>query len=166
MKEQKEKSPVLVISTIIFLALFIILPPLFRTLFPKDTSSNEGTTKVFSLLTCTKTSVDGYTITSKVKYTDDNPDRNTIIYTKIPQSEQQETLPTTTTRTATEEITFFKAITDIQVIEGENNMTIIIKEDNINNNSNNIELANYLLPQKKQQEYYEEQEYTCSITKF
>ena len=168
MQTKKEKSPVLVISTIIALAIFIILTPVFRVAFPKD-EPKENTTKTISLLTCTKTSTDSYIITSKVKYTDNIPDRNTIIYSKSSEEIQPQTSPPTTNnvaRSAIEEISFFKEITDIKVIEAENTTTVTIKQENIDNSIDNIELANYLLPLDEQQKYYQDQEYTCNITEF
>lgn len=168
MQTKKEKSPVLVISTIIALAIFIILPPVFRVAFPKD-EPKENTTETISLLTCTKTSTDSYIITSKVKYADNIPDRNTIIYSKSSQEIQPQTSSPTAnnaTRLAMDEISFFKGIKDIKVTETENTTTVTIKQENIDNNIDNIELANYLLPLDEQQEYYQEQEYTCSITEF
>ena len=49
---KKEKSPILVILTIFFLSLFIILPPTFRKLVPKE--EKKKTISKLTVVICNK----------------------------------------------------------------------------------------------------------------
>lgn len=166
-KQKKAKSPLLVIFTIFILAIFIILPPVFRNMFPKKEVPKNNNIKVRKvLLTCTKTMpTEGYEITSKVKYLNGKPDRNTIIYSKNTITQEPNQTPPTPeipVKTVAEELKFFSELQNIEVTEGDTTTTVVLNKDTISSNSNNLDLTNYFLPLGAQQKLYQEQGYECS----
>ena len=73
---KKEKSPVLVVLCIFLLSLFVVLPPTFRKLIPKnlvDTVSQNQQSKLV-IVSCNRIYQDElYQVNSKTKYVDGNP---------------------------------------------------------------------------------------------
>ena len=187
--EQNEKKlkgkKIAAITTIICLAIFNMLPPIFRQVFPKQEETKEvKETKKNEVLKCSKNVVlEGYSITSSFKYENNKPIKNTIIF-KILTEEEKQSLQTTesnnqtttteteqtsqeaiSTRTVAEEISFFKGILQDDLSQGETTITAIIDQNVITENENNLELANYFMTLKKQQAYYESQNYSCEVIK-
>ena len=70
MKQKKEKSTVLVLFTIFILLVFIVLPPVFRTVFPKTISNeiNQTTEKIDVLYYKLDDLEEGYNISIHVRY--------------------------------------------------------------------------------------------------
>lgn len=187
MTQKKPKSPVLVISAIIFLLIFIILPPVFRVLIPKQDVSVTEVKETF-ILSCEKNSLEeGYKIMSKLIYEDNSPTKNTISYIKnnatgtennnLEQGngnnsvvEENGTVDSNVSggndailiRTVTEEIEFFKAISGIKVNESESYTSVVITSNVVSSNNNNLELTNYFLSEDEQTLFFEERGFTCT----
>lgn len=186
--EQNEKKikgkKVAATTAIICLAIFNMLPPIFRQVFPKTEETKPvKVTKKKQVLKCSKDAVlEGYTVTSSFKYENNKPIKNTIIFKTLTEEEKQ-SLQTTdsntetntqvdqttkesiSTRTITEEIAFFKEILKDDLSQGETTTTAIIDKELVTANKNNLELANYFMSLKKQKAYYENQNYSCEIIK-
>lgn len=184
--EQNEKKikgkKVAAITAIICLAIFNMLPPIFRQVFPKpEETKTVKVTKKNQVLKCSKNVIsEGYTVTSSFKYENNEPIKNTIIFKTLTEEEKQSlqttdsntetttqidqtTKESVSTRTITEEIAFFKEILKDDLSQGETTITAIIDKEVITENKSNLELANYFMSLKKQQAYYENQNYSCEI---
>lgn len=169
MNKKKEKSPILVIATIIFLLLFIVLPPLFRVLFPKETvkAEEDVVPNVTNyILTCEKMLSDENTkVINEIVYKDGAAITNTITYMNYTSDiEQNASLDENvdTEKTISEELTYFKTIPGIQVTEDVDKTVVVIPKMVVTNNPENLDLANYLLDVTKQTSYLEGQGFTCT----
>lgn len=177
---KKPKSTILVICTILFLAIFIILPPVFRVMIPKEVKKKNVNNDSIILICDKEITEEGYAINSRIRYVGVKPQKNTITINKIVVSEQDgtdnlqpndqnipnNTLPNTTPDVSDNEkgivasqLEFFKSISGIEITEREDSTTILIKSSIAKNNS---DLLHYLQPIKKQQAYYENEGYMCS----
>lgn len=165
MKQKKEKSPILVFMTIAFLAMFIVLPPVFRAVSPKQVVTES---KKIILLSCEKISaVENYKITSKITYEKSKPVKNVINYlTYVASPGEGEFVGSgdVYVKTAAEEIALFRSFSDIKINENDTSISVTLKTENIENNSSNLELANYLQSNIDQQEmFYMSQGYSCEV---
>ena len=165
---KKEKSPIVVVLCIIFLSLFIILPPTFRTLIPKsktknNTSSSSNNPKII-LVNCNKIySNELYQVNSKTKFVNNSP-TNVITYQKL-DTLPDNYVPSTTpdTSTAESEITYFKSLVGIKVEESENMIRFTIDDSLLNSNPTDATLVNYLAADSDMQKLnYENIGYTCN----
>lgn len=177
---KKPKSTILVIFTILFLSVFIILPPVFRVMIPKEVKKKDVNNDNIILICDKEIAEEGYAINSRIRYIGDKPQKNTITINKIVVSEQDgsnntnsngenipnNTLPNTTPDVSNNDkgvvaaqLEFFKSISGIEITEREDSTTILIKSSIAKNNS---DLLHYLQPIKKQQAYYENEGYMCS----
>lgn len=168
MEKKKEKSPILVVMTIMFLLVFIVLPPLFRSLFPKKVEEIEEKPterSVNYILVCEKIlSSENVKVISEVVYKNDSAITNTITYTDYAtESVQNETNTETdaVVKTTAEEIAYFKTIPGVQVTEDVGKTVVVIPKMVVNNNPEDLDLANYLLDVSKQSSYFEKKDFTC-----
>lgn len=165
MKEKKPKSPILVFATMIFLLMFIVLPPLFRNLFPVEEIAEE--VKKDYMLTCIKVSTsENLRVVSKISYIDNVPMSNEIVYMPYAASSDEAAINDVDENilTAAEELALFRKSEGVLIADEDLNVVVSINEEVINNNSENLELANFLLPAVlEQQEYYEGQGYSCTL---
>lgn len=86
---KKERNPLVVILSIFFLSLFVILPPTFRNLIPREESNipSNGTNRSLVIVSCNKIYEDElYKVVSKSKYVNGKLNSNTITYTKLEQT--------------------------------------------------------------------------------
>lgn len=165
---KKEKSPVVVILCIIFLSLFIILPPTFRKLIPKqsissNTNQNDIKPKLI-IINCNKIFVNEmYQVNSKTKYVDSVP-TNTITYQKItslPEDYTQTSNDETTT--VEEEIAHFKSLVNINEVDQETSTRFVIDSNLVSSNPTDQMLINYLSNSPDSQKlYFESIGYTCN----
>lgn len=166
---KKEKSPVLVIFCIIFLSLFIILPPTFRTLIPKnlvddiDNNMSSSNPKLI-IINCNKIYPNElYQVNSKTKFVN-NKATNIITYQKLetlPDNYVSSTIPDTST--AESEITYFKGIQNIKIEESENMIRFTIDDSLLNSNQTDTTLSNHLATDPDTQKVnYENLGYTCN----
>ena len=97
---KKERNPLTVILSIFFLSLFVILPPTFRNLIPKEEimPSSESVGSLV-IINCNKTYQDElYKVLSKSKYVNGKLNTNTLTYTKLGQVDSNSTTVTDQTQ--------------------------------------------------------------------
>ena len=168
MREKKPKSPILVFATMIFLLMFIVLPPLFRSLFPEEEIVEEvKVTEKDYLLTCSKVSVaENIRIESNISYVEGLPISNHISYMPYAASSDEDIQNDTSENVlmAAEELAIFRGIEGVLMTDSNGGIEVSIEKDVIDSHSDNFEFANFLLPTgDEQQEYYEGQGYSCEI---
>lgn len=162
---KKEKSPVLVISCILFLLMFIILPPVFRKYIPKEADDRNLNLDKLEILTCTKTSVsEMYKIISKCKYRNGIFESNTIEIEKLLEiSAETNGIDAPSTITIASENANLASINGINSTVNNNLITYVIDNNLIQNNSNNEILKKYIQNLTEQKNMYESLSYTCNI---
>lgn len=166
---KKEKSPIIVILSIVFLSLFIILPPTFRALVPKELTKQNNTNGNGELvvLICNKIySSELYRVSSRTKYINGVPSSNTINYTKIEATAETTQQNSDNKLSVNDDITYFKSIPNMNVNETDNFISVMIDKEVINNNSSEERLKKYLNDDiSKQQDFYKSLGYTCNKIK-
>lgn len=172
---KKEKSPVLVILTIIFLSLFIILPPTFRKLIPKEVEYvPETATPKIVIVECNKTYIDElYQVSSITRYVDNNVYSNVIKYKKIEDLSNStlntdnidnSTNNTNDGSTASDDITYFKSIPNLNLVESDQIITVSIDQNILTSNASDERLALYLNNDVSiQKQNLEKLGYSCNI---
>ncbi len=163
MKEKKPKSPVLVLATILFLAMFIALPPIFRALYPKGDEETKTEVNKY-MLACEYISVsENMKITSRISYEDDVAIKNTLTYLKYEPTEEEKLANAENSRdlTAIQEVALFKAIEGIEVSENESQTVAIITRKSLELNPDKVELERYLPTFDMAQSALEAQGYSC-----
>lgn len=172
MNKNKEKSTGLVLFTIFVLLLFIVLPPVFRVLFPKveiDTNND----KVITVLNCSRDSYsDGYHINIKSKYIDNKIKSSEIVISpldvnngNIVVDDNQNIVNNTDTAsyiTASQMVTFFSSLNNIQIEYNDAGTKILIDSKLINNNSEQVELNSYFTDLDIEEKYFINQGYKCN----
>lgn len=166
---KKEKSPILVIFCIFLLSLFIILPPVFRKMLPREEETNnqeELQQPKLVVVNCNITYPNElYQISSRTKYSGDNPPINTITFTKLetlPENYQSSDIVPTTN--ATEELTYLKSIPNMQFIENQNVITFTIDNAIISSVSDDEKISQYLSEDYDiQKTTLEALGYTCNV---
>lgn len=165
---KKEKSPVLVIFCIFLLSLFVILPPTFRSIIPKEevNTNQELEIKKIMIVNCNMIYPDElYQVNSRTRYTDGIPPINNLTFTKLdalPEGYTPSATPPTTK--AVDELTYLKAIPNIQVVENENIVTIAINNSIVSATPTDTKLAQYLASDSETQKTtLESLGYTCNI---
>lgn len=160
---KKEKSPILVITCILFLSAFIILPPIFRAYIPNDDIVIEppAAQDKIQVLKCNKYFKEElFKVSSSVKYRNDLIEENTITYERV------EKLPgdvsSNTSITVEEEYNMFKSLNNIDISTEEKITIVKIDQDLIDNNPDHSNLLNYYQSLENQKLYYEEMGYTCN----
>ena len=166
---KKEKSPVLVIFCIFLLSLFVILPPTFRNLFPKqeksNTQNNQQQQKIV-IVNCNKIYPNElYQVNSRTKYITNSDPVNTMSFTKLDVLPENYTPVTETTPTSVlAELTYLKNISDIQYIENQNITTFTLDNIIISSMPEDTKLSSYLADDyATQKQTYESLGYTCNI---
>lgn len=167
---KKEKSPVLVILTIFFLALFIILPPVFRKLVPKE--EKKTPVSKLTLVICNKTySNEFYRVNSKTRFNSDGTITNTITYSKINDAQitqDTEQVQENATNEVEEELTYFKSIPNLDIVDsndGTNTSTIVtINQSEVEDHPTEGKLISYLNDTpESQKKFYQDLGYVCNI---
>ena len=172
---KKEKSPILVILTIFFLSLFIILPPTFRKLVPKE--EKKKTISKLTVVICNKMyTSELYRVNSKTKYDSDGTIVNTITYTVIDASQIQQNTEQSienyeqvqenndTTDSIAAELNYFKSIPNLDIVDSVGSTVVTINQREIDSHPTESKLISYLSDNpKSQKSFYEELGYTCNI---
>lgn len=164
MEKKKEKSILLVLFTIFILLLFIILPPLFRNLFPKEVVEDTTNVNKIEILTCTITNNnEKYSVTSRIKYINNIIQNNTITYKPISDNNSINNTTGSNYISVTDQFNYFNTLQDV-VITNNDDGSIIIKLDKslLTSNQNNETLNNYLSKIDIEEEFFTSQGYTCS----
>lgn len=167
MKQKKEKSTILVLFTIFILLVFIVLPPVFRAVFPK-TISNEinQTTEKIDVLYCKIDDLEeGYNISIHVRYLNGKIKKNTITYTPITASDgnNYSSKDMTNFITVSKQFELFNSIDDIDINNNSDGSVVVtINEDSINSSDNN-EITDYFMNLEKQKQFFVNQGYQCNV---
>lgn len=166
---KKEKSPVLVIFCIFLLSLFVILPPTFRSLFPKEeknnTQNNQQTKKIV-IVNCNKIYPNElYQVNSRTKYVTNSDPVNTMSFTKLDVLPENYTpVAETTPMSVLDELTYLKSIPNIQYVENQNITTFTLDNTIISSMPEDNKLSSYLADtDTTQKQTYESLGYTCNI---
>lgn len=166
---KKTIHPLIVISIIIVLSLFIILPPTLRAFYPKVEKTKSAVNDKVTLLICTKSSeIEQLTVKSQTRYINNKITENRITFSKIAASRETPTtemMLTEQTPTITTELEFLKQIPNIKIAEQEEATTITITEDTLKQNPNISELTNYFNKNINTQKIsYVQKSYSCETT--
>lgn len=159
-----DKKSIVVILGMVFLSMLIILPPLFRLLFPKITVENkkENLDKL-EILTCDRTiSNSDYSTHVEVIYQNNEIEQNQITYTKI--DEATKATANTGTITPEEESSYLSKLNNIDVKSDENTYVITLNKKSLEDNPNDQNLINYIQPLSEQEKFYSELGYSCSTS--
>ena len=165
---KKERSPITVLFTIFFLSLFIILPPTFRSLIPKDETPATPEIPKLAIVKCSKVySQELYQVISKTKYIDGQPVNNIITYEKLEQLPDGYTDSTPvgdSSQSVLEELTYYKGIPNLNLTEEGPNTTIIIDKKIINANPTEQFLKERLnASAARQKVFYSDLGYRCNV---
>lgn len=170
MEQVKQKYPTfLVILVIIFLSIFIIVPPISRVLFPKEVVDDKEEVVEESdaiVLNCQKKYENTkLSIISTSNYLEDTIIDNTITFNN----------PSNITSTTVKEeekkdfenysslLKVFDGIDEEYMIEDTLDTRIFIDETLLEKYSNNKNITNQFQEIEKQQKYYESLGFTCEI---
>lgn len=166
---KKEKSPVLVIGCILFLLLFIVLPPVFRAYIPNDNQAGGNNIieqNKIEILKCNRIYADElFQENVSVKYLNDEIKTNTITYTKLDAVPEGYVPPAETNPQAVaEEYTYLSNIPNISNNTVTNTTTIIITDELFKANNQEERLSYYFQNDiASQKTWYEQMNYTCNI---
>ncbi len=158
--------PLRIYIIIAILLLLIILPPLFRVLFPKATSTLIEDLPANTTLTCTKDyPIEDTKETVKIEYKDNKIHKTTLTYTTLEKDDTDITnvdgdiLPSI-------EISYFESLNDINIKKEEKKTTITLTKDSIKKNQEDIDLEeNYFNNNKIAQKiYFINRSFTCEET--
>ena len=154
---KKEKSTVTVLISIFLLLLLIVLPPLFRALFPNNVKKSTNVNKEISVLRCSN-SDDYISVLATVKYIDGNIESNIIKYT----IENEEAFASANSKLKNE-YDMFNGIKNINksVVD---KVTIFTLDKEVREEEKNI--ANYFIQSVSgEKNFYENIGYSCNIIK-
>ncbi len=165
---KKERNPIVVLLTMFFLSLFIILPPTFRSLIPKDETPATPDIPKLAIVKCNKVfSQELYQVVSKTKYVDGFPVNNIITYeklTSLPDGTQEAADTASQTPTVAEELTYYKGIPNLEITEEGAITTVIINKKIINANPTEQYLKERLnSAAARQKVFYSDLGYRCNI---
>lgn len=179
---KREKSPILVVICMLFLLIFIIVPPVFRKYIPKqiDTNSTEKVKNTIKILKCNKTfSNEFYQVNSSTKYVDDKIVSNTIRYQKIDSTQNNNSENNQNSNsnednvtlddaasvvTVNDEYNYFSSLSDINITSNDSLTTVVINKKSLESNDSETTLKNYYQDSiSSQKKFYENMGYTCNI---
>lgn len=165
---KKEKSKVLIIACILVLLLFIILPPVFRRLFPDPPKEQTPVTNQnkISILQCNRIfATELYQVSVRVKYLNHNIHSNTMIYHKLetlPEGYQE--VEASTPTAVLEEYNYLSKIEGIEMQREDPNLTLVLTQEAIIMNPEDPTLPTYFQEDMLNQKgFYEQRGYSCII---
>lgn len=162
MKEKKEKSPIVVFATILFLSMFIILPPVFRAMFPKE----QPTEVVKTFLVCEKISVkEKMKAVSKVTYEDGMAINNKMTFSNYTPTEEELAASgeIELTQTIESEMTYLKTVSGVKKDIKDGIVVVDITLDLIKKHPDELQLNDYLLDAELVTSFLESNDYLCKI---
>lgn len=161
MREKTPKSPLLVIATMMFLVMFIILPPLLRKYMPKEEKVVEVKI-VKHTLYCEKISVsEKKKVSSKISYENDVAVKNVMTFMDYtPEAGDKDT--DNNGMTVEQEINYLKSVTGVDIEENSSQTIITLTQQNAIDNSMDTNLLNYLSGTDVEISYFEENGFACS----
>lgn len=166
----KTIKPKLAIVAIVILLIFIVLPPIFRIAFPTNVIDDEDDISKIEIkvLSCDRFLLStSQRVSSVVTYENGTALKNEMSYKKIEMTNdllnfvKQPTIPV---KTADEELAYFKTLGDVNVYVGAEVTKVVIDSQSLVANSQDAELANYMLGIDEQKTRFEAQGYFCTIS--
>lgn len=168
MKKEKKTDfiAILVYLAMIGLLAIIILPPVLRTLLPKNETVVEKPKDKVEALVCNKRmEIEGVPVTIKAttNYKNDIITRLLIVYTKeeSPVNENQEM--TIDPFTTLSEIESFKSLSNVQFTQDESQVKVDIAQSVLATMKNDPFLKDYNQSIEEQGTFFQGQGYTCQI---
>ena len=160
MKEKKEKSPIVVFAAILFLAIFIVLPPVFRLLYPKE----QEVDVVKTVMVCEKISIkESLKAVSKISYENGNAVNNQMTFSKYTPTEEE--IATSgdieLTQTIESEMTFLKTVAGVKKDIKDGDVVINVTLDLVKKNPDQVQLNEYLLNADLVVSSFESNDYSC-----
>lgn len=164
---KKKIHLVRVIILIVIFCLLIILPPLFRLLFPKVEEAVSVNKDRITLLNCIKSYPnESISVNVQVRYINAKIDQTRLVYKTIMNTNTVSNTPLDGELTASEEIAYFSSIPGIYIENLEDKTIVIIDQSVIDLNPLNTDLKNnYFNDQKTAQKiYFTNLSYSCEET--
>lgn len=164
MKDKTPKSPLVVIASIIFLLLFIVLPPLFRIAFPKKEEIVKVQIKK-STLYCERIFIsENKKVMFAVSYENNIAVKNKITFLAYTPSEGSVESDKKPKKTVEEMMHFLRDIPGTDYDENISQMVVVITDQTLIDNPMLIELGDYMLDKSSMKKSLEEEGYLCSET--
>lgn len=161
MNEKAPKSPLVVVATMMFLTMFIIVPPLLRTYMPKEETDTKVVIEKHNLY-CEKVAVkEKKKITADVFYENGIAVKNKVTFMDYTPSKDEKDLGNGNMNIE-HEIIFLKSIVGVDIDENASQTTITLTQQNAIDNPMNIELLNYIGATDVVTNYFESHGFLCS----
>lgn len=160
MKEKKEKSPIVVFAAILFLAIFIVLPPVFRLLYPKE----QEVDVVKTVMVCEKISIkENLKAVSKISYENGVAINNQMTFSKYTPTEEEIAASghIELAQTIESEMAFLKTVAGVKKDIKDGNVIINITLDLVKKNPGQVQLNEYLLNTDLLVSTFESNDYSC-----
>lgn len=160
----KNFHPIRAFVIIFILLLLIILPPLFRVLFPKVEEIKTKNNNNIKLLTCTRNyAQEQTTATVEVRYINSKVNQTKITYSSMPATEYSVINTAENDILPSMELSYFQSIQGINISQSDDKTVIIINQDTINSNPDNQELKENYFNDKliNQKIYFTNRYYEC-----
>ena len=161
MNEKAPKSPLVVVATMMFLAMFIIVPPLLRAYMPKEETETKVVIEKHNLY-CEKVAVkDKKKITADVFYENGIAVKNKVIFMDYtPDADEKDS--DKGNMNVEHEILFLKSIVGVDIDDNASQTAITWTQQNAIDNPMNIELLNYIGAEDVVTNYFESNGFACS----
>lgn len=160
--EKAPKSPILVVATMMFLGMFIILPPFLRTYMPKE----EGIVKVTIVkhtLYCEKVfAKEEKKTTTRISYENDIAKTNVMTIMEYTPSAEEKKEKDNDYLTAEHEVNYLKSISGVDIKENSSQTVITLTEQNAIDNPMDVDLMNYLGATDAATDYFQGRGFVCS----
>lgn len=163
----KNFHPIRAFIIIFILSLLIILPPLFRVLFPKAEETKPKNNNTIRLLTCTKNYAEEQTTTTvEVRYINSKVNQTKITYSPIAATKYSIMNTSESDILPSLELSYLQSIQGINITQSDNKTIIIINQNTIDQNPNNQELKENYFNDKliDQKIYFTNRYYECNET--
>jgi len=159
--KKKEKSTVTVVVTILFLSLFIILPPLFRSMFPASKEILTPEMETLTVLNCTKdVASELFRVTTRAVYTENGFKNTTLTYTSF-EDDDELSFNQLSGYSALQELEIFRSLPEVNIQEIDN--TRIIKLDSTYAKNPSTLIQSHIMDITDQKKLYETAGFTCNI---
>lgn len=161
----KKFHPIRAFIIIIILSLLIILPPLFRLLFPKIEETRPTNTDKITLLTCTRNYAEEQTTeVVEVRYINSKVNQTKITYTTTPTTEYSVINTIENDLLPSMELSYFQSLEGVIIEQTENQTIITINQDIIDRNPSNQDLKENYFNDKliNQKIYFTNRYFECN----
>lgn len=163
----KQFHPIRAFIIIFVLSLLIILPPLFRLLFPKTDETKIKNNDKITLLTCTRNYAEEQTTeTVEVRYINSKVNQTKITYSVMPVTEYSMINSVDSDLLPSIELSYFQSLTGVAIEQKNNETIVIINQDTIDRNPSNQDLKKNYFNDKllNQKIYFTNRYFQCDDT--